>query len=59
MLLLLRRTFGSFSPPERRLIGERVRHGGDAAAPAQADEYDDERGSLVIPRVLELLGAQR
>lgn len=59
VLPLLRRTFGTFSPPERRIIGERVRHGDSSAAEPQAEEYDDERGSLVIPRVLQLLGAQR
>lgn len=57
VLPLLRRTFGTFSAPERRLIGERVRHGTSAPVTAELD-YDDARGSLVVPRVLELLGGR-
>jgi hypothetical protein len=59
VLPLLRRTFATFTPPERRLIGERLRHGGQSTAPEPEHEYDHARGSLVIPRVLELLGGAR
>lgn len=60
VLPLLRRTFGTFDAPERRLIGERVRHGHRYWDRAESgyDEYDDTRGGLVIPRVLELLGGR-
>lgn len=55
VLPLLRRTFGTFSGPERRLIGERVRH--EHSSPVATDATSDAaRGSLVVPRVLELLG---
>jgi hypothetical protein len=57
-LPLLRRTFGTFAPPERRSIGERARalreprrrHLG-----VQAD-LDDDRAATVLPVVRTLLG---
>ena len=57
MLPLLRRTFGTFTSPERRLIGERLRHDARPAV-AVEEELDDERGSLVLPRVSWLLGGE-
>jgi hypothetical protein len=54
---VLRRTFSTFSPAERRQIGGRVR--GDIAAHVIAhadDDVDHERGVLVVPVLRELLG---
>jgi hypothetical protein len=57
VLPLLRRTFGTFEGPERRLIGERVRHltGGPAPA-AVAEDVDPDRAELVLPVLRLLLG---
>jgi hypothetical protein len=58
VLPLLRRTFATFGPAERRQIGERVRRLGDgsASAPAADDGVDVARGELVVPVVRRLLG---
>ncbi|HZG93500.1 MAG TPA: DUF5682 family protein [Mycobacteriales bacterium] len=63
LLPLLRRTFSTFTPPERRSIGERVRHldavTGAAARRRQAaadDDVDHDRGAAVLPLVSRLLG---
>lgn len=56
MLPLLRRTFSTFAPAERRSIGERVR---EAAAPARkvtAAGFDESRADAVLPVVAKLLG---
>ncbi|MEZ0072531.1 DUF5682 family protein [Planotetraspora sp. GP83] len=57
VLPLLRRTFGAFPPPERRMIGDRVRSGTAAAAP-QVDDYDDEQAAAAVRTVLEILGLE-
>ncbi|GAA1308716.1 hypothetical protein Psi02_25110 [Planotetraspora silvatica] len=55
VLPLLRRTFGAFAAPERRMIGDRVRSG----APVPAHEVsgiDDEQAAGAVRTVLEILG---
>ncbi|MEO9326011.1 DUF5682 family protein [Nocardioides sp. C4-1] len=54
VLPLLRRTFARFEPPERRQIGERLRHGDRPRAAGV--EVDDGRGRPAARRVAELLG---
>jgi hypothetical protein len=57
LLPLLRRTTSTFSPAERRQIGERVRAGGHATgSPAADDDLDPQRAALVEPVVLRILG---
>jgi len=56
VLPLLRRTFGTFAPPERRSIGERVRGGG--VSEVVAAEIDHERAALVLPTLSTLLGRE-
>jgi len=60
LLPLLRRTFGSFSAPERRQLGERTRHGsGVTAAPALVAmaAVDPVRARRVLPILATILGA--
>jgi len=59
VLPLLRRTFGEFAAPERRAIGERVRHrvrGGRDRPTAEALDLDRERAERVRPTLRLLLG---
>lgn len=58
ILPLLRRTFSTFSAPERRQMGERVRHGGPAVvAPTRREtDFDAERAARALPLVAALLG---
>ncbi len=57
VLPLLRRTFGTFAPPERRSIGERARTARGAAARTVAvDDLDHERAAAALPVVATLLG---
>lgn len=63
LLPLLRRTFATFSKPERRSIGERIRsqtlrgkHGGHGSP--QSD-FDLKRADAVLPLVLRLLGIEQ
>jgi hypothetical protein len=58
VLPLLRRAFSAFAGPERRAIGERVRHlsGGAGEPVAGNDDVDAERGALVVPTLRLLLG---
>lgn len=59
VLPLLRRAFSSFSMPERRQIGERVRGGVAApAASAVSLALDEARVALVLPRLLRYLGVE-
>jgi hypothetical protein len=55
VLPLLRRTFGAFPPAERRMIGDRVRSGGDEAGRVAAS-HDDEQAAAAVRTVLEILG---
>jgi hypothetical protein len=59
-LPLLRRTFATFEPSERRLIGELVRRGGAAAPPDAAieDGLDEERVRAALATMAELLGIE-
>jgi hypothetical protein len=55
VLPLLRRTFGAFPTPQRRAIGDRVRHlGRGAPAPVAAGPHA--RGDVVLPTISALLG---
>jgi hypothetical protein len=58
LLPLLRRTFSSFTVPERRIIGERVRKGDHQIGRfdlAEAD-FDIQRAEAVLPLIAKLLG---
>jgi hypothetical protein len=57
-LPLLRRTFSTFAPAERRQMGERVARGTThAASPAVAsDQFDEERANKALPLLARLLG---
>lgn len=60
LLPLLRRTFGSFSAPERRQLGERARHASPGAVmPALAGAQTAElaRARRVLPILATILGA--
>lgn len=57
ILPLMRRTFSSFAPPERRQIGERIKQGQVIARKqTQSTDINHERGKLVLPTVATLLG---
>jgi hypothetical protein len=59
VLPLLRRTFGEFAGPERRAIGERLRHrvsGVRDQANADTSGLDLERAERVLPTLRLLLG---
>jgi hypothetical protein len=61
LLPLLRRTFSTFSPPERRQMGERVKQGTKttnqgAAKSWSNDAFDADRAAQVLPLVAKLLG---
>ncbi len=59
VLPLLRRTFGEFAAPQRRAIGERVRHrvrGGGDRPTAETLDLDRERADRVLPTLRLLLG---
>ncbi|MBA3534194.1 MAG: hypothetical protein H0T73_19915 [Ardenticatenales bacterium] len=59
LLPLLRRTFSTFSPPERRQMGERAKRGtlpGSKRAQFSADAFDSERAEQILPIVAQLLG---
>jgi Family of unknown function (DUF5682) len=59
LLPLLRRTFSTFSAPERRQMGERVRSGAaKVASPVQKTDFDEERAAKVLPLVAKLLGIE-
>lgn len=60
LLPLLRRTFGSFSAPERRQLAERAQRGGGAThtpASAAAQAIDPLRARRVLPLLATILGA--
>jgi hypothetical protein len=57
LLPLLRRTFSSFSAPERRQMGERVKRGDSRqGAGVEEREFDERRAEIVLPIIAELLG---
>lgn len=64
LLPLVRRTFSTFTVPERRQMGERVRRGGQTAAraansrqPGDAD-FDQRLAEAVLPMTARLLGVK-
>jgi hypothetical protein len=60
LLPLLRRTFSTFSAPERRQIGERVKRGDSRlAAGVEEREFDQRRAETVLPIIAQLLGMNR
>ena len=58
ILPLLRRTFSSFDAPERRSIGEKVKHidTAELSKPSENTEFDPARGAKVLPLAAKLLG---
>lgn len=58
LLPLLRRAFSAFSPPERRRVGDHLRHLGEpgGTGPAGGDAVDRDRADLVVPVLRLLLG---
>jgi hypothetical protein len=57
ILPLMRRTFSSFTPPERRQIGERISQGQLVAPKShRTSQVNEERARLVLPTVAMLLG---
>ena len=59
VLPLVRRTFGSFEPAERRSIAGRVRAGRRAAAEPVGTSLDAERGRAALATVELILGVSR
>ncbi|MCB9865717.1 MAG: hypothetical protein H6816_03665 [Phycisphaerales bacterium] len=59
VLPLLRRTFATFSAPERRQMGERAKRGAPAGvgAAVATDAFDFERAARVLPMLARILGA--
>lgn len=57
LLPLLRRTFSEFQPPERRAMGDKIRHLHRGARTVQAAEepLDEERAARVIPILAQIL----
>ncbi|MCP9496002.1 MAG: DUF5682 family protein [Pyrinomonadaceae bacterium MAG19_C2-C3] len=57
-LPLVRRTFATFTLPERRRMGERISHGSGRLAPRQVVlvELDQTRAEAVLPTLARLLG---
>ncbi|SHG46663.1 DUF5682 family protein [Massilia sp. CF038] len=57
LLPLLRRTFASFEPAERRQLGERVAHGSVVLAqPGSSAAVDEARAAQILPMLTLLLG---
>lgn len=56
VLPLLRRTFATFPPAERRQLGEKIRWGSTKSGNSEAMDW--ERGEKVLPIVTRLLGLQ-
>jgi hypothetical protein len=57
VLPLLRRTFSQFPPPERRVLGERLRRSGDAVpAPVATGDFDVEMARRVVPLLQAIWG---
>lgn len=61
-LPLLRRAFSGFSGPERRSMGEKIRHlhaePGTAASRSTTSEIDAERAGSVLPVLAQILGVK-
>ena len=59
LLPLVRRTFATFSPAERRMIGERVAARDVATRRPQPPAYDLERAAPALATVELILGGRR
>jgi hypothetical protein len=57
VLPLVRRTFGSFTPPERRQVAAQVRSG-SAPRPVTADDVDEPRALAAVATVAAILGVR-
>ncbi len=55
LLPLLRRTFSTFQPAERRMMGEKVK-GQKAKSQTPTSKFDSERGDAVLPLAAKMLG---
>jgi len=63
VLPLLRRTFSTFSAPERRQMGEQVRQGGRSSSAnvsisTSSENFDRDRADQVLAIVAQLLGIE-
>lgn len=64
LLPLLRRTFSTFPPPERRQMGERAKHAATSGPRlavktlAKSDAFDTARAEAVLPLLKQLLGLE-
>lgn len=58
VLPLLRRTFSNFTAPERKKLGDKVKHGGNGTSikATTTGDIDHDRGARGIPVVMQLLG---
>lgn len=56
LLPLLRRTFSTFSHPERRQMGERVKRGNTRLSVSSVTEFEQHSADAVLPIVAQLLG---
>ncbi|MEW6493543.1 MAG: DUF5682 family protein [Cyanobacteriota bacterium] len=57
LLPLLRRTFSTFSAPERRQMGERVKRGNSyLTTGVEEREFDERRAETILPMIAQLLG---
>ena len=57
LLPLLRRTFSTFSVPERRQMGERVKRGKlSPTTKVEEREFDELRAESILPMIAQLLG---
>jgi hypothetical protein len=59
LLPLLRRTFSTFTAPERRQMGERAKRSASSTnhwVQSDAKEFDHARAEAVLPLVAQLLG---
>ncbi|MGG6266819.1 DUF5682 family protein [Leptolyngbya sp. AN03gr2] len=57
ILPLLRRTFSTFAPAERRQMGEQVRQG-ETTVQTQISELNVDRADAILPLLAQLLGVQ-
>lgn len=55
-LPLLRRTFATFQPGERRQMGERAKHGAAKLATGTSADFNLERGARVLPVLQQIFG---
>ena len=59
LLPLVRRTFGSFSPAERRTLAGRISAGDDQHLPGVGDDLDPDRAAIALATVELILGGGR